>query len=184
MKIYLIRHGQTDWNNKGLIQGHTDNKLNEVGENQAKEISSKLKGIKVDNVICSPLSRAEETLNIIKSKIGIDLENIIMDGIIERDFGELEAMGVEAFYGIKDYSTLKGYEQNNQIEKRVNDSLKTIINNSKEDDNILVCAHSHVIKAFLASNFKDDYDYTIKLSNCCILEIEVSEKVYKNLTFL
>ncbi len=184
MKVYLIRHGQTDWNNKGLIQGHTDNELNDVGRNQAKEISSKLKDIKVDNVVCSPLSRAEETLNIIKSQIGIELDNIIMDGIIERDFGELEAMGVEAFYGIEDYSALKDYEQNNQIEKRVNDSIKSIIENSKEEDNVLVCCHSHVIKAFLASNFKDKYDYTIKLSNCCILEIEISEKVYKNLTFL
>ncbi len=184
MKIYLIRHGQTDWNNKGLIQGHTDNKLNKVGKNQAKEISSKLKGIKIDKVFCSPLSRAEETLNIIKSQIGIDLDNIVMDGIIERDFGELEAMEVEVFYRIKDYSVLNDYEQNNQIEKRVNDSIENIINNSKEEDSVLVCAHSHVIKAFLVSNFKEDYDYSIKLSNCCILEIETSEKVYKNLTFL
>ncbi len=184
MKIYLIRHGQTNWNNKGLIQGRTDNKLNDVGKDQAKKTSSKLKDIDVNTVISSSLSRAKETLNIIKDELDINLESIIMDGFIERDFGELEGENVESFYKIEDYSVLKDYEQNKTIEKRVNESIKYIIENSKDDDNILVCSHSHVLKAFLASNFKDHYDYTIKLSNCCILEIEVSEKVYKNLTFL
>lgn len=184
MKIYLIRHGQTDWNNKGLIQGHTDNELNEVGKNQAKDISYKLKDIEIDKVFCSPLSRAVETLNIIKKELDIKLDNIIIDGIIGRDFGELEGKNVESFYKIEDYSVLSNYEQNKSIEKRVNDSLENIIENSDENDSVLVCCHSHVIKSFLASNYKNEYDYTIKLANCCILEIEISEKVYKNLTFL
>ncbi len=184
MKVYLIRHGQTDWNNKGLIQGHTDNKLNELGKNQAKEISSKLKDLNVNRVICSSLSRAKETLNIIKEELGINLDNIIIDDLIERNFGELEGKSVEDFYNIEDYSVLKYYEQNKSIEKRVNNAIESIIENSENDDNVLVCAHSHVIKAFLVSNFEDNYDYTIKLSNCCILEVEACEKVYKNLTFL
>ncbi len=184
MKIYLIRHGQTDWNKLGLIQGRTDNKLNDLGKKQAKDIVFKLKEKKFNALISSSLSRANQTLNIIKKDLNINLENKIVDGFIERDFGELEKKDAKEFYKIKDYSKINGYENNSSIEKRVNNAIKDIINHYKEEDNILVCCHSHVIKAFLVSNFKDKYDYSIKLENCCILEITISEKVYKRLTFI
>ena len=46
MKLYLIRHGETDWNVKGLLQGHTDIDLNKTGIKQAKELAKKLRRIK------------------------------------------------------------------------------------------------------------------------------------------
>ena len=59
MKIYTVRHGQTEWNKKGLYQGKTDVPLNEEGKKQAMLVKEKLKDKKIDLIISSPLKRAK-----------------------------------------------------------------------------------------------------------------------------
>ena len=52
MKIYVIRHGQTDWNVAGKCQGRTDIELNETGIEQAKQAKEQLKNYNIDQIIC------------------------------------------------------------------------------------------------------------------------------------
>lgn len=59
MKLYLIRHGETIWNEKGLWQGITDVPLNEKGREQAKKLANSLE--RVDAIYSSPLKRSLET---------------------------------------------------------------------------------------------------------------------------
>ena len=66
--IYVVRHGQTDWNLEGRFQGRIDIPLNEKGKSQAKKTKEKLEGIKFDKVFSSPLKRALETAKIITEK--------------------------------------------------------------------------------------------------------------------
>lgn len=61
MRLILVRHGQTDWNLKHLMQGMTDIPLNETGKMQAFNVKEKLKNVKLDICFSSPLSRAIET---------------------------------------------------------------------------------------------------------------------------
>ena len=61
MRLILVRHGQTDWNLKHLMQGMTDIPLNETGKMQAFNVKEKLKNVKLDICSSSPLSRAIET---------------------------------------------------------------------------------------------------------------------------
>ncbi len=63
--IYIVRHGQTDWNVKGIYQGRIDIPLNETGREQARKTKKELEGIKFDKVFSSPLKRALETAQII-----------------------------------------------------------------------------------------------------------------------
>jgi 2,3-bisphosphoglycerate-dependent phosphoglycerate mutase len=63
--IYLLRHGETDWNKKELIQGHTDIPLNLEGELEVQNLAKKLKDIKFDKVYSSDLLRAKRTAEII-----------------------------------------------------------------------------------------------------------------------
>lgn len=71
--IYLIRHGETDWNTKRLLQGATDIPLNENGIALAEETSEKMKDIHFDVVFSSPLQRAYKTAEIIRGKRDIPI---------------------------------------------------------------------------------------------------------------
>ena len=125
--IYFVRHGATDWNENKNTQGQKDPKcqgradldLNEKGVEQAKQTAEKLKGIKFDRVICSPLKRAKQTLDIIYTgETPVELD----ERVIERAqvlFAENEKM---CFHVIdvesEDFiSKLKSAMQENGIDK-------------------------------------------------------------------
>ena len=65
MKLYLVRHGETDWNKVKRIQGQVDIPLNQFGKRLAEETAEGLRDIPFDLCISSPLSRAHETARII-----------------------------------------------------------------------------------------------------------------------
>ena len=86
--LYVIRHGETDWNIESRMQGHTDIPLNSNGHNQAQSAAKKLKDINFDLIISSPLSRAIDTANHINNSKDVPI--ITDTRIIERSFGDLE----------------------------------------------------------------------------------------------
>ena len=57
MLILLIRHGETDWNHQGRRQGRRDVPLNEAGREQMRRCAEQLRGLRVDTILTSPLSR-------------------------------------------------------------------------------------------------------------------------------
>ena len=90
MKIYVTRHGQTEWNALGKLQGRKDIELNEVGIEQAEKLKNKLKNEKIDLIISSSLKRARETAKIINKEFNVD---IFEDRrLIERGYGDLEGI--------------------------------------------------------------------------------------------
>ena len=71
MQIYLIRHGETDWNRRGLYQGTTDVPLNDLGQQQARDLAGTLAGIRFDAAYTSPLRRARETADAVLAGRGL-----------------------------------------------------------------------------------------------------------------
>lgn len=65
MMLYIVRHGETDWNRLRRVQGHTDIPLNDYGRHLARETAEGMKDIQIDLAYTSPLRRAEETAEII-----------------------------------------------------------------------------------------------------------------------
>lgn len=92
MKIYLFRHGETDWNKERRLQGQSDIPLNEFGRELAVKTAEALKGVSFDAVFSSPLCRAAETARIIA---GGDAEIILDARLKEIDFGECEGQGFD-----------------------------------------------------------------------------------------
>ena len=106
MLFYLVRHGQTDWNRAGKIQGTTDIPLNETGRQQAEQLATVLKErsgypakTRIDAVYASPLARAFQTAEILAKEEKLPLRRLT--GLRERDFGYWEGKSwqlVEAEY--------------------------------------------------------------------------------------
>lgn len=87
--LALVRHGQTDWNLVGRLQGRTDIELNETGRDQARRIGRYLRNKNWDLILASPLGRAHETASLIAEQIGAPTGPAVPE-LIERGFGSLE----------------------------------------------------------------------------------------------
>ena len=171
--IYVVRHGQTDWNIEGRTQGHSDIPLNQKGINQAKEMSLKLRDIKFDKVFSSPLKRAYEIASVITNN------PIIKDNrLIERYGGTLE--GTLAKDNPKDIryndpnENRYGIENILDFRKRIFDFFDEITTNYT-NENILVVTHAGVsIYAkvyFEGEPIDNDYE-ALKLKNCEVFVYE------------
>ena len=90
MKIYIIRHGETDLNAGGILQGWLDEPLNQNGRDLAVMTGQAMKGIHFDRCISSPLKRARETAEIILRESGNDIPIFTDDRLREMNFGDME----------------------------------------------------------------------------------------------
>jgi probable phosphoglycerate mutase len=88
--LFLFRHGETDWNREGRLQGHTDTSLNETGVAQAEALVERLRPHRLDSVISSDLARAWTTGRIVAEGLGIPL--IREPGLREAHIGEAEGL--------------------------------------------------------------------------------------------
>ena len=87
--MFLARHGQNEDNVNGILNGHRDLPLTEIGRQQAYDLAQGIEaaGLTFDGVYSSPLDRALETAKIVCSSLGLKTEPIVIPELIERDFG-------------------------------------------------------------------------------------------------
>ena len=86
MKLYLVRHGQTDMNKEKLYYGWTDCPINDVGRKQAETLHQYFKNVNCHKVITSDLKRSVETAEIIKEKTGLPYVSFDGDQTDPRNF--------------------------------------------------------------------------------------------------
>jgi alpha-ribazole phosphatase/probable phosphoglycerate mutase len=96
LNIYFVRHGETVWNTKGIMQGRLDSELTEKGVLQAKNLSEQFENIDFEAVYSSELGRAYKTANILKS--GRDIEVKKLEQLNEKNFGVWEGMQFKDIY--------------------------------------------------------------------------------------
>jgi broad specificity phosphatase PhoE len=95
--LYLVRHGETDWNVEGRLQGQKDIPMNDLGRVQAEEAARRLKGLvaRVDDLAywASPMGRTRETMEILRTALGLAaLGYRLDDRLVELTFGEWEGL--------------------------------------------------------------------------------------------
>ncbi len=167
MKIYLIRHGQTDWNLEGRFQGREDIPLNAHGMFQATECGKAITDTTFKAVITSPLSRAKKTAEIIAKQVGIDTI-IIEEQITERDFSNVSGMTPkerEAFYASGGEDDKEPWDD---LCKRMIASLKKY-GAKYPKDNIVMVSHGASINSVLAFlSERKTGTGKILLKNACI----------------
>lgn len=167
MKIYLIRHGQTDWNLEGRFQGREDIALNDNGIKQAYDCGKALKGESFKAVVTSPLVRARRTAEIIAKSVNVN-QVIVDEAITERDFRKVSGMTPkerEAFYASGEKDDKEPWES---LSSRMMSSLKKYAE-LFYDNNIVMVSHGASINAVLSvlSNGETGTG-KILLKNTCI----------------
>ena len=174
MKVYLVRHGEVN-HNLYKLYNREDEELNETGIKQAKQLRDKIKNIKYDFIISSPLSRARQTATI----INVDNKNIIIDDRLkERDPGSLSGQPLEVtnreeywnYYTTIQYGTSENIKEFFNRVYNFLDELKT-----KDYKNVLIVAHSGVSKAFSGyfNGINNGKFLNRGLKNCQIKEYEL-----------
>lgn len=173
--ICLVRHGETDWNASGRLQGATDIPLNNAGIQQAKECGEFLKASEWDVMITSPLKRAKRTAEIIHENL-IDVPLIEMDDFSERYFGDAEGMTVDerkATYSSRNYPN---QEEMDSFKDRIMTGIKKV-NQNYPDGKILLVAHGAVINSILSTLSKGKVGSgKTKLINACISNIQFQDE--------
>ncbi len=111
MVFYLVRHGQTDWNAREIVQGATDIPLNETGLAQAAAARERMKDVPIDIIYSSPLKRAYRTAEIINEYHNAPI--ISEPRLQERNYGIFEAVGYADYPGVEFWN----YDLNKQFDK-------------------------------------------------------------------
>jgi uncharacterized phosphatase len=146
--LYLVRHGETDWNLQHRIQGSTDIPLNATGREQASTTGTLLARRDWDAIVSSPLSRAAETAAIIASAAGLSAPTTV-DAIVERNYGEAEGLtDAEINERFPGDAPVPGRETREQVVERVLPALMAIAE-SHPDEAVLVVSHGGVIRSVL-----------------------------------
>ncbi|MEG2303963.1 MAG: histidine phosphatase family protein [Lachnospiraceae bacterium] len=161
MKLYIVRHGETDWNKEKRVQGHSDIPLNEFGISLAKKTAIGLKNVKFDVAYSSPLCRASETARLI-----IDDDNVprIEDERLEEiGFGEYEGLCCSKegwnipdrefkkfFESPDEYKAPKGGESFAEVKNRAHLFLRELYQKKEyENSNVLIATHGATLCGML-----------------------------------
>jgi 2,3-bisphosphoglycerate-dependent phosphoglycerate mutase len=88
--LLLVRHGETDWNADGRLQGHTDRPLSDYGRRQAIQLAEDLAGEELDAIYASDLARARETAEIVGERLGLPVA--LDPDLREKDWGNWEGL--------------------------------------------------------------------------------------------
>lgn len=167
MSIYLIRHGETNWNLEGKLQGREDIPLNETGREQAKLCGQALQRLNIRTIFTSPLSRAKVTAEIIAEHIG-GKDVIVEPGLIERDFGALAGVTYDKKKYFDTFGIEEGIEPWDQLQKRLLDCIRNRAEEYRSED-IIMISHGAAINSVLSALTAGDMGSgKTRLKNACI----------------
>ncbi|WP_312117289.1 histidine phosphatase family protein [Brevibacillus reuszeri] len=146
--MYLVRHGETDWNSVRRIQGHSDIELNELGLRQAEQVAGRFRGEKIQAVYSSDLCRARETASRIAQPFNFTVST--HDTLRERCYGQWEGLTYEeirARFENQDEAAC-GIETFECMQKRAVSAL-TELAKAHPNETIVVVSHGGLINSFL-----------------------------------
>jgi alpha-ribazole phosphatase len=158
VKLFLIRHGQTDSNVEGRYQGSLDTSLTEKGIEQAAAVKKYLSKVKFSNIYSSPLKRAVKSAEIIAENTGLEIK--VMKDLREMNFGKWEGMKFEEINAKyrKDYqdwladpynNSPTGGESFGSVIRRASKTVKDVVAKNPDGSSVAIITHGGVILALI-----------------------------------
>ena len=180
MHIYIVRHGETNANREGYLQGWSDDPLNDNGQMLAQMTGQGMKGIKFDYCISSPLIRAKQTAEIILRESNNNIPIMFDDRIKEINFGSLERIDINDIR-VKQFLLRPNInyrypdgESISMVMSRTQDFLNKLIKQGTRET-VLVSTHGCALRAMLNFLYDDasDFWHGHVPYNCCVNIIEI-----------
>ena len=174
-KLYLLRHGQTEFNVKKLVQGRCDSPLTDLGRQQARVAAAWLKAHNVvpDKVVSSPLGRAMDTASLVANELlGPDAAVDPCEGIIERSYGTFEegphdALPTDVWDPGEDLVPFGG-EGSRALQERMVGALTNLMD-SEGIETFLAVSHGSASRQFIKAAAPEGFELPTKLPNCAIM---------------
>ena len=187
MEIYVVRHGLSEGNEKMIFQGRIDFPLAPEGQNQATHLGRFFneRGIKFDRIVSSPMKRASETAELIRSQLQDAAEIEMEEAFIELRIGKLEGIkGSEVqekfptYYqrppsGWLDFSEFGG-ESWEELQKRVDSAIPKYVVEDQllNREKLLIVSHGGAMRAIMKNLLQIDSGFMyIRIENCCHFKI-------------
>lgn len=177
--LIFIRHAETEFNKDGIFAGRTDCNITKEGVEQAKKLFEEEQK-HFDYIYCSPLRRTRQTLEaIIPGSVPIVDERITEISIGEWEGKKKESFdkGLVALYRNGQY-TPPGAETTSQVDKRVCGFVKSLFENYKGNEQILIVTHNGVMRS-IKRNFVYNYDNIMSPNLGCIVLTEEHLRHYE-----
>ena len=183
MKIFIVRHGQTEWNKMHKVCGIAEADLSDEGRKQAVELAIRLKSEqeknKIEVILVSPLRRARDTAEPIEKALGLKAE--VVEDLHEMDFGTFDGKDWydPEFRSLKDepFMRFPGGESVVDAARRAYNLMDRI--RSEYSQNVLLVCHASLIRIidtyFNSRTFSEYREFSP--SNCSLLEYEVDSFV-------
>lgn len=174
-RLYLLRHGQTEFNVKKLVQGRCDSPLTDLGRQQARVAAAWLKAHNVvpDKVVSSPLGRAMDTASLVANELlGPDAAVDPCEGIIERSYGTFEegphdALPTDVWDPGEDLVPFGG-EGSRALQERMVGALTNLMG-SEGIETLLAVSHGSASRQFIKAAAPEGFELPTKLPNCAIM---------------
>ena len=181
-RLYLLRHGQTEFNVKKLVQGRCDSPLTNLGRQQAQTAAAWLKAHRVvpDKVVSSSLGRAMDTAQLVACElIGPDAAVEPCKGIIERCYGTFEegphdALPTDVWDPGEDLVPFGG-EGSRALQERMVDTLTNLIS-AEGVETLLAVSHGSASCQFIKAAAPEGFELPAKLPNCAIMIFDFEEE--------
>lgn len=181
-RLYLLRHGQTEFNVKKLVQGRCDSPLTDLGRKQAGMAAAWLKAHNVvpDKVVSSPLGRAMDTASLVATELlGPDAAVEPCEGIIERSYGSFEegphdALPTDVWDPGEDLVTFGG-EGSQALQERMVGTLTNLMG-AEGIETLLAVSHGSASRQFIKAAAPEGFELPTKLPNCAIMIFDFKEE--------
>lgn len=180
-RLYLLRHGQTEFNVKKLVQGRCDSPLTDLGRKQAGMAAAWLKDHDVvpDKVVSSPLGRAMDTASLVATELlGPDAAVEPCEGIIERSYGTFEegphdALPTDVWDPGEDLVPFGG-EGSRALQERMVGTLTNLMG-ADGIETLLAVSHGSASRQFIKAAAPEGFELPTKLPNCAIMIFDFDE---------
>ena len=176
--LYLMRHGQTFFNQEGLVQGACDSPLTELGQDQARQAGTYLKerGIRFGQLYSSTQERASDTLELVSGRT----DYTRLKGIKEWNFGtfEGESEDLNPPLPYKDFFVTYGGEGVDQVGERVLVTLTEVMEQAGAEP-VLAVSHGGAMWAFYLKIAAQALDSKVRFGNCAICHYHYEQGHFK-----